>query len=125
VLAGVVSVGFPLTHPELSRSFVVTTGHSLEELDWALLQAAETIVLLMGGRTLPAIAVQLVEDGKPATTPVTVVREAGCPEQQIWRGTLDSIGADTEGVQLSPSIIIIGKIAGQGYAGLHGVTGSV
>lgn len=29
--------GFPLTHPELSKAFVVTSAHDTEAMDWAAL----------------------------------------------------------------------------------------
>lgn len=43
---------------------------------------------------------------------VTVAHQAALPEQRIWRSTLASIVADTEGETLSPCIVIIGRVAG-------------
>jgi hypothetical protein len=68
--------GFPLTDTELGRAFAVTTGHDVEGADWAALAGVDTLVILMGGAGLPAIAERLAALGKPPATPVSA---AGAP----------------------------------------------
>ncbi len=76
-----------------------------------LLQAIDTLVLLMGGSQLAAIVDQLQQHGRAAETPVAIVREATLPTQVAWRGTLGSIVGQTEGEKLSPCIIVVGQVA--------------
>jgi uroporphyrinogen III methyltransferase/synthase len=75
------------------------------------LQAMDTLVLLMGGKSLAAVVHQLQQQGRAAETAVAVVREAAGSEQQVWRGTLGGIVQQTAGESLSPCVIIIGGAA--------------
>lgn len=75
------------------------------------MQAMDTLVLLMGGSNLPEVVQRLQQAGRPAATPVAVVREATLPQSQTWRGTLGSIVEATAGQQLSPCIIVVGEVA--------------
>jgi uroporphyrinogen III methyltransferase / synthase len=102
----------PLTHPQLSRCFAVLTAHAPEELEWRALSRLETLVILMAGHQLPEIVLLLQDYGKAAHTPVVVVRWAARPLQQIWRSTLAEIVAVTRGENLSPSVVIVGNVAG-------------
>jgi uroporphyrinogen III methyltransferase/synthase len=101
-LAAPLLAGFPLTDATLGRTFAVATAHELRALDFAALAAVDTAVFLMGAKALAAIADGLVAAGKPAATPVAVVRWAGTPQQRVWEGTLESIAAVTAGEALSP-----------------------
>jgi uroporphyrinogen III methyltransferase/synthase len=101
-LAAPLLAGFPLTDAVLGRTFAVATAHELRALDFSALAAVDTAVLLMGAKALAAIADGLVAAGKPAGTPVAVVRWAGTPQQRVWEGTLESIAAVTAGEALSP-----------------------
>jgi uroporphyrinogen III methyltransferase / synthase len=102
----------PLTHPELSRCFAVLTAHAPAELEWRALARLETLVILMGGHQLPEIVLLLQDYGKPADTPVVVVRWAARPQQHIWRGTLADIVEITAHESLSPAVVIVGAVAG-------------
>ena len=101
-LAAPLLAGFPLTDAALSRSFAVATAHDLGALDWRALAAMDTAVFLMGARALGDIADKLVAAGRPASTPVAVVKWAGRPQQRVWEGSLGSIARDTAGEELSP-----------------------
>ena len=68
-------------------------------------------MLLMGGRNLETVVERLLQAGRPAATPVAVVREAALPTQREWRGTLGSIVGDTQEEALSPCIIIVGEVS--------------
>jgi len=68
----------------------------------------------MGGSNLATICEQLQQHGKPADTPVAVVHAATLDSQRVWRGTLGSIAAQTEGEQLSPCIIVVGRVVALG-----------
>jgi uroporphyrinogen III methyltransferase/synthase len=102
--------GIPLTDPELSSSFTVCTAHNPDSLNWVSLAKLETLVILMGGRTLPEIVRRLRGHGKSPKTPIAVIRWAGRTEQQIWEGTLGNILVETANQSLAPCVIVIGKV---------------
>jgi uroporphyrinogen III methyltransferase/synthase len=103
-------VGIPLTDPTMSRSFVVLTAHEPDNLNWRSLADLETLVILMGGSTLPEVLRRLQGHGRSPQTPIAVIRWAGRPQQQVWEGTLADILAKTEGESLSPCVIVIGEV---------------
>jgi uroporphyrinogen III methyltransferase / synthase len=102
--------GIPLTDPELSNSFTVCTAHNPDALNWVSLTKLETLVILMGGRTLPEIVRRLRGHGKSPKTPIAVIRWAGRTEQQIWEGTLGNILVETANQSLAPCVIVIGEV---------------
>jgi len=102
--------GIPLTDPQLSNSFTVCTAHDPDALNWVSLAKLETLVILMGGRTLPEIVRRLRGHGKSAKTPIAVIRWAGRAEQQIWEGTLGNILVETANQSLAPCVIVIGEV---------------
>lgn len=111
-LAAPTLAGVPLTDPVLSSNFAVLTAHDLGLHDWDALAQMATLVVLMGGRSLPDIAERLMQRGKRAETPVVIIRWASQPQQQIWQGTLLNIAQRTRGETLSPCILVIGEVAG-------------
>uniref|UniRef100_A0A7S4LJB9 uroporphyrinogen-III C-methyltransferase n=1 Tax=Eutreptiella gymnastica TaxID=73025 RepID=A0A7S4LJB9_9EUGL len=110
-LSAPAAVGIPITHKELSRHFVVVSCHKPDELDFADLSKIDTIVILMGTRTLPIITSRLQEAGLTPSLPVAIIQWAGRPEQRVFVGTLDTIVKQTQGETLSPAIVVIGKVA--------------
>ncbi|MEO0984521.1 MAG: uroporphyrinogen-III C-methyltransferase [Cyanobacteria bacterium J06639_14] len=102
----------PLTDPVLGSNFVVLTAHDLDRQNWEALAQIDTLVILMGGRSLPAISDRLLQQGKRPETPVAVIRWASQPQQQVWEGTLLNIAQRTKGANLSPCIIVIGEVVG-------------
>jgi len=104
--------GIPLTDPVLSQGFTVVTGHDPEALDWQTLARMDTLVILMGGRSLPDIVRRLEIQGRSPQTPIAVIRWAGRPQQRIWEATLSTIVRETRGEPLSPCVIVIGEVVG-------------
>jgi uroporphyrinogen III methyltransferase/synthase len=102
--------GIPLTDPDLSQCFTVLTAHNPDSLPWVSLARIETLVILMGGRTLPEIVRRLRGHGRSPDTPVAIIRYAGRPEQQVWEGTLSNILAKTAEASLAPCVIVIGEV---------------
>ncbi len=109
--------GIPLTYRGLSSSFAVVTGHEAADkeapaVDWAALATAvDTLVVLMGARSLARIARTLVEHGRAPDTPVAVVRWGTTEAQETLTATL---GALLEGaVELEPPVVaVIGRVVG-------------
>ncbi|MEM1367415.1 MAG: uroporphyrinogen-III C-methyltransferase [Cyanobacteria bacterium P01_H01_bin.15] len=102
--------GIPLTEKAVGRSFTVLTGHQPAQLNWSALSQLDTLIILMGTRTLPQIIRELIAAGKTVTTGIAIIKNAGRPQQQIWSGTLTTIEKQIEQLTLSPSVIVIGKV---------------
>lgn len=111
--------GIPVTHRGLASSFAVITGHedpNKEEtaLNWSrLATGVDTLVFLMGVGNLPQIVEQMVDHGRPADTPVALVRWGTLPDQQTVTGTLANITGRVEAAGLGPpAVTIVGPVAG-------------
>ncbi|MEC4805396.1 MAG: uroporphyrinogen-III C-methyltransferase [Jaaginema sp. PMC 1079.18] len=104
--------GIPLTDKFLSQGFAVVTAHQPEMLDWSALARLDTLVILMGGRSLETITAELQQQGKSPETPVALIRNGGRTDEQIWTGNLANIAAQTDPETRSPCIIVIGAVVG-------------
>jgi uroporphyrinogen III methyltransferase / synthase len=102
--------GIPLTDPLLSRSILIVSAHDPSLLDWDLMARSESLVVLMGGRSLSTLTSSLQQQGKSADTPIAIIRWGGWPQQQVWIGTLATIVSQTQGETLSPTIMVIGEV---------------
>ncbi len=109
--------GIPVTHRGVASSFAVVTGHEdpgKEEtaIDWPrLATATDTLVLLMGTRTLRDITQKLIESGRPPDTPVAVIHWGTTPDQRTVTGTLADIAQRVEEAGLTPpAITVVGEV---------------
>ncbi len=109
--------GIPVTHREMASSVAFITGHEdptkpETAVNWSrLATAVDTLVFYMGVGNLPEIAEQLVVNGRPADTPVAVIRWGTKPEQVVVTGTLGTIAAEIERVGLKPpAITVVGEV---------------
>jgi uroporphyrinogen III methyltransferase/synthase len=109
--------GIPVTHRGLASTFAVITGHEDPEkpessIDWAkLATAVDTLVFLMGTKTLPEIVEKLVANGRASDTPVAVIRWGTTPEQRTVVGTLADIAARVEDAGITPpAITVVGEV---------------
>ena len=117
-LAGLSSLGAPLTHREHAHGVVFVTGHAKPGdtgTDWPQLAATArqsklTLVIYMGVSSLQQISQGLLS-GLPAHTPVAVVQNASLPTQRQTLTTLSELVTTVqhEGLQ-SPSIIVVGNV---------------
>ena len=110
VLAAPLLAGIPLTDRELSSCFAVCSGHEIEQLDWQALAKIDTLVILMGTRSLAKIVTKLMTHRRNADEPVAIIRNCSRIGQEIFWGTLTDIVKKTEGISLSPAVIVIGKV---------------
>jgi uroporphyrinogen III methyltransferase/synthase len=106
--------GIPLTHRKLSSSFAVITGHEAckakASVDWGLLaKSVDTLVVLMGLKSLPSIAAKLIEHGRPAETPVALIRSGTTEEQQVIIGTLADIAPQCAKLR-PPVLAVVGEV---------------
>jgi uroporphyrin-III C-methyltransferase len=126
-LAGLTSLGVPLTHRDHAQGVVFITGHAKagaddHPTDWhALARTAHdarlTLVIYMGITGAGAIEHELMR-GMPGTTPVAVIQNASLPDQRHIVTTLASLCSSIaeEGLA-SPSVIVVGDVL-QGLAAL-------
>ncbi|NQU42501.1 uroporphyrinogen-III C-methyltransferase [bacterium] len=122
VTAGVAApayAGIPVTHRGLAAAVTFITGHEDPEkeesdLDWATVaKMPGTLVLYMGIGNLEKIAARLIENGRPASTPVALVRWGTWPRQESLTGVLSDIAAKAKAVGLKPpAITLVGEVAG-------------
>ena len=113
--------GIPVTHRGLSQAVTVVSGHVPpghpdSTVDWtALARTGSTIVVLMGVRTLEAIADALLDGGLDPTTPAAVVADGTLPGQRVVRAHLADIAPAASAAEISaPAVTVIGDVAGLG-----------
>lgn len=109
--------GIPVTHRGLATSFAVITGHEDPAKDesgirWdRIARGADTLVFLMGVRTLAEIVRQLVAHGRPESTPAAVIRWGTTSEQRTVTGTLGDIANKVEAAGLAPpAVTVVGEV---------------
>lgn len=129
--------GIPLTHRGVAQGCTFITGHIQNNdqlnLPWdSLTSASQTVVFYMGINTLPKITEQLIKHGRKASTPAALIRKGTQPDQQTYRGTIETLPALVEKYKITPpTLIVIGEVVNQlteqqlqtpGYldASLHG-----
>jgi uroporphyrin-III C-methyltransferase/precorrin-2 dehydrogenase/sirohydrochlorin ferrochelatase len=110
-------VGIPLTERGTAQQFTVVSGHlppgdSRSTVDWESLGRGDaTIVLLMAVANLEKIAVTLIDDGRPPSTPAAIVENASLPQQRVIRGRLDEIAGLAVSLSVvPPAVVIIGAV---------------
>ncbi|TMF06611.1 MAG: uroporphyrinogen-III C-methyltransferase, partial [Chloroflexi bacterium] len=109
--------GIPVTHRGLASTFAVITGHEDPEkpessLDWVKpATAVDTLVFLMGTKTLPEVVEKLIASGRAPETLVAVIRWGTTPEQRTVTGTLGDIVEHVREAGLTPpAITVVGEV---------------
>lgn len=109
--------GIPVTHRDCASTLAIITGNEDPAKDnssiaWdKLATSAGTLVFLMGMSNLPKITGLLVQYGKPAQTPVALIRWGTTPQQQTLVGTLGDISAKAVQADFkSPAVIVVGEV---------------
>ena len=117
-LAGLTSLGAPLTHREHAHGVVFVTGHAKPGdagTDWRQLAATArdaklTLVIYMGVSGAATIEQELLT-GLPASTPVAIIQHASLPHQRHAVTTLGALHATiTRDGLASPSVIVVGDV---------------
>ncbi|ACM19658.1 uroporphyrinogen III C2,C7-methyltransferase and uroporphyrinogen III synthase [Geotalea daltonii FRC-32] len=109
--------GIPLTHRNFTTSVAFVTGHEspgkeASEIDWERLSLGSgTVVFYMGIKNLPLITRKMVENGRPAETPVALVRWGTRSDQEVLAGTLADIADKAKASSFkAPAITIVGEV---------------
>ncbi len=116
-IAAAAYAGIPLTHRDMTSTLAFVTGHEdptreTSRIDWAALaQGIGTLVFFMGVKNLPDIVGQLIANGKPADTPVALIRWGTTSDQKTVTGTLETIVETVAAAGLkAPAIIVVGAV---------------
>jgi uroporphyrin-III C-methyltransferase len=129
-LAGLTTLGAPLTHRDHAQGVVFVTGHPQKHgagIDWPRLAASArelrlTLVIYMGIGNAAQIQAGLLQE-LPGDTPVAVIERATCPQQRqcvtTLAGLLDSLHATGLG---SPAVMVVGDVVRAASLAAHGPT---
>ncbi len=110
------STGVPLTHRGLATGVQYITGHrqtgKVLELDWKRLADPDTtLVIYMGVAHIGQIAMGLMTEKLPGSTPVLAVAKATTPEEKRLVSRLDCIAQDIRDKGFAaPVLFIVGKV---------------
>ena len=109
--------GIPLTHRDHTASVAFVTGQEGDDkkqsaVDWQRLSTGSgTVVFYMGVSNLRYNMLKMIEHGRPAETPVALVRWGTLPEQSVVTGTLADIADQAEKAGLKPpAVTIVGEV---------------
>lgn len=109
--------GIPLTHRGVTTSVAFVTGHEghdkeISQIDWeGLSLGSGTVVFYMGIRNLPQITENLMAHGRPAETPVALIRWGTRPEQEVLTGTLADIAEQARRTGFrAPAVTVVGEV---------------
>jgi uroporphyrin-III C-methyltransferase len=114
-VGGLAYAGMPVTHRDTNHSVIFLTGHDATgkmpaNVNWqAIAKASPVIVMYMAVKNLGEIAQALMEGGRNATEPVTIVSNASLPHQLVSATTLADAGRFVaENEPPTPAIVVIG-----------------
>jgi uroporphyrin-III C-methyltransferase len=114
------AAAIPITHRDISHSFMVIAGNrsvDLNSAEWtaarSVVQAGGTLVVVMGLARLPLIVRSLLDSGCAGSLPVAIISKATMTDQKTRIGTLEKIRTLTEGLE-SPATIVIGRVVSLG-----------
>ena len=109
--------GIPLTHRDFASCVAFIAGQESREKDESSLDFEHlakfpgTLVIYMGVTTAPAWATRLLRHGKPASTPVAIVRHGSLAQQQVVRTTLGDVPKVlAPGKMRPPAVILVGEV---------------
>ena len=117
-LAGLSSLGAPLTHRDHAHGVVFITGHAKPGdagTNWSQLAATArdaklTLVIYMGVSSVQHISSEL-QTGLPTSTHVAIIQHASMPQQRHALSTLGELVQCLDDTGLaSPSIIVVGDV---------------
>ncbi len=115
-LAASAYAGVPLTHRDYASCVALITGQECRDKTGSALDLAGlasfpgTLVFYMGVTTAPTWAAELMKHGKPAATPVAIVRHCSLAEQRTIETTLGEVPEVLAPRNLRPpAIIVVGE----------------
>lgn len=120
-LAAASYAGIPITHRDAASAVALVTGQEDAEkpesaLDFAALaRFPGTLAIYMGVTTVGHWSAELMAAGKPAATPVAVLRHVSLPDQERISTTLGEVAAVAGQRKLRPPVVfLVGDVAAEG-----------
>jgi len=120
ITAALAAAGYaeiPITHAQHASAVALITGHQRKAdrgrpLDYGRLASFPgTLVFYMGLNSAAQWSQALIEHGKPARTPVAVVRRGSWPDQKVIRSTLGEVAAAIAAHQVRPpAVVVVGEV---------------
>ena len=114
-VGGLAYAGIPSTHRDTNHSVIFLTGHDASgkmpaNVNWhAVAKASPVIVMYMAVKHLGEIAQALMEGGRAADDPVTIISNASLPQQKVVSTTLKQAGAFVaKNDPPTPAIVVVG-----------------
>ena len=114
-VGGLAYAGIPSTHRDTNHSVIFLTGHDASgkmpaNVNWqAVAKASPIIIMYMAVKHLGEIAQALIEGGRDAGDPVTIISNASLPQQMVTSTTLEQAGAFVaEKNPPTPAIVVVG-----------------
>jgi uroporphyrin-III C-methyltransferase len=108
-LAAAAATKQPLTKRGVSRSVAFFTSSTAPELPGqSSIPDTDTLVQYMGGREASVTAQRMLDQGRPAHTPVVVIENCSRPDQRIFRLTLATL-AHGLGQAHGPVLVMLGE----------------
>jgi uroporphyrin-III C-methyltransferase/precorrin-2 dehydrogenase/sirohydrochlorin ferrochelatase len=104
--------GIPITHRGVASGFLVLAGHTDASVDnslGAVRPNSLSVVMLMGVGARASLAAQLTGHGWAPGTPAAIVCSASMPEEWVWTGRLDQMGA-AEPPAGAAGVLVIGDV---------------
>lgn len=115
-LGAAASLGVSLTHRDHARSVRFVTGHARtgelpEDLDWrGLADPKTTLMIYMGGKTVPLLAGRLMAQGLPRATPAVLISNVSRPDETRIVRTIGELEADAHPETEGPVLIGVGSV---------------
>ncbi|MBF0491485.1 MAG: uroporphyrinogen-III C-methyltransferase [Deltaproteobacteria bacterium] len=115
LIAAPAYAGIPLTHRDWSSTLAFVTGYTQENspypIDWPALAKMQTIVLVMGVKTLQGNCARLLQGGMRGSTPVAIIRWGTTPRQKTYISTLEKVADEMQQIKLMPPVVmVIGEV---------------
>ena len=116
-VAAAAAAGMPLTSRSAASSLTIVTGHEADEkaesLDFSSLAGIPgTLAIYMGVEQAEKWSQALIQAGKPASTPVTVVSRCSLADQTVAQTTLGECAAAFDRCRWpAPAVVIVGAVA--------------
>ncbi|MBL7050324.1 MAG: uroporphyrinogen-III C-methyltransferase [Nitrospira sp.] len=109
--------GIPLTHRSYSSSFAVVPGYEdmtkpESSINWkGLATGVGTIAFLMTVKNIAQVCAKLIENGRPAETPVAIVRWGTRADQTTMVGTLTTMPDIVRENEIKPpAVMVVGDV---------------
>lgn len=113
-VAAAAYAGIPLTHRDFNSQVALITGHERpgkndSAHDWAALAKMGTIVSVMGVKNLDTICQNLMEAGRPSSTPAALIQWGTTNRQKTITGTLSDLPVKAAHIG-PPALLVIGEV---------------